>query len=121
MLITDAWSESVSAAAAVFMPRNTPVWSIPTVRAQSSREVSSIVARSPIPALFTTAAVGVTLMWAFVIEGIVPVVLRTPEIATWLPRGAIQDLLNTQTTQLSLGAAGALIVGYAAALVVATD
>ncbi|HEU4542882.1 MAG TPA: hypothetical protein VFR23_17265 [Jiangellaceae bacterium] len=68
----------------------------------------------------TTAAVGVTLMWAFVVEGIVPVVFRRPELATWLPRGAIQDLLSTQTTQLSLGAAGALIVGYAAALVVAT-
>lgn len=67
----------------------------------------------------TTAAVGVTLMWAFVIEGIVPVVFRTPQMATWLPRGAIQDLLSAQTTQLSLVAAGALIVGYAAALVAA--
>lgn len=68
----------------------------------------------------TTAAVGVTLMWAFVIEGIVPVVLRTPEMATWLPRGAIQDLFSAQTTtQLSLVTAGALIVGYAAALVAA--
>jgi hypothetical protein len=69
----------------------------------------------------TTAAVGVTLMWAFVVEGIVPVVFRTPQMATWLPRGAIQDLLSVQTTpQLSAGTAGALIVGYAAALVAAT-
>jgi hypothetical protein len=68
----------------------------------------------------TTAAVGVTLMWALVVEGIVPVVFRTPEMATWLPRGAIQNLLSAQTTtQLSLVTAGALIVGYAAALVAA--
>ncbi|HSJ60621.1 MAG TPA: hypothetical protein VK895_05270 [Jiangellaceae bacterium] len=68
----------------------------------------------------TTAAVGVTLMWAFVVEGIVPVVFRTPEMATWLPRGAIQNLLSAQTTtQLPLVTAGALIVGYAAALVAA--
>jgi xanthosine utilization system XapX-like protein len=68
----------------------------------------------------TTAAVGVTLMWAFVVEGIVPVVFRTPEMATWLPRGAIQNVLSAQTTtQLSLVTAGALIVGYAAALVAA--
>jgi hypothetical protein len=67
-----------------------------------------------------TAAIGVTLMWAFVVEGIVPMVSRTPEMAAWLPRGAIQDLLSAQTTtQLSLGTAGALIVGYAAALVAA--
>ena len=68
----------------------------------------------------TTAALGVTLMWAFVIEGIVPAVFRIPEMATWLPRGAIQDLLGAQaTTQVSLVTAGALIAGYAAALVVA--
>ena len=68
----------------------------------------------------TAAAIGVTLMWAFVVEGIVPMVFRKPEMAIWLPRGAIQDLLSAQTTtQLSLGTAGALIVGYAAALVAA--
>jgi hypothetical protein len=68
----------------------------------------------------TTAAIGVVLMWAFVVEGVVPMVFRAPEMATWLPRGAIHDLLSAQpATQVSLGTAGALIVGYAAALVAA--
>ena len=37
----------------VFMPRKTPVWSMAMVRSQSARVVSSIAARSPMPALLT--------------------------------------------------------------------
>ena len=53
MLMIEACWEFLRWGAATFMPRNTPVWSISTVRCHSSRVVSSIVLRSPIPALLT--------------------------------------------------------------------
>ena len=53
MLITDPCPDAASAAAAVFIPRNTPVWPVSIVRCQSSSDVSSIPARSAMPALFT--------------------------------------------------------------------
>lgn len=70
----------------------------------------------------TAAAVGVTLVWAFVVEGVLPVVLRSPDLAHWLPGGAVSQVLADQagSGQLAPPAAGALLVGYAAALVVAS-
>jgi hypothetical protein len=70
----------------------------------------------------TTAAVGATLIWAFVVEGIIPMVTRNPDLVTWLPRGTVQEMLSTQPTpgQLAPLAAAALLLGYAAALVAAS-
>jgi ABC-2 type transport system permease protein len=67
----------------------------------------------------TTAAVGATLIWAFVVEGIIPAVTNNPDLVNWLPRGALREVLSTQPTpgQLAPLAAAALLVGYAAALV----
>jgi ABC-2 type transport system permease protein len=67
----------------------------------------------------TAAAVGATLVWAFVVEGIVPMVTRSPGIVHWLPTGLIEEALQAQTPagQLAPVAAGALLLGYALALV----
>jgi hypothetical protein len=69
----------------------------------------------------TAAAVGVTFLWAFVIEGVVPVVTRRPEIVHWLPGGAIGDVLAAETAGGALvpWAAGALLAAYAVALAAA--
>jgi ABC-2 type transport system permease protein len=70
----------------------------------------------------TAAAVGVTLVWAFVVEGIVPIVTRSPGIVHWLPTGLVAEAMQTQTPagQLVPLAAGALLLGYAVVLVGAT-
>lgn len=68
----------------------------------------------------TAGAVGATLLWVFVIEGVVPVVTRRPEIVHWLPGGAVQDVLAMDAAPDGLApwAAGALLAGYIGALVV---
>jgi len=67
----------------------------------------------------TAAAVGATLVWAFVVEGVVPVVTRSPGIVHWLPTGLVKEALqaNTPAGQLAPIAAGAVLLGYAIALV----
>jgi ABC-2 type transport system permease protein len=66
----------------------------------------------------TAAAVGVTLMWAFVVEGILPLVIQQPAMGQWLPSGAVSQMLaaHTEPGQLAPAAAAALLAGYAAAL-----
>jgi ABC-2 type transport system permease protein len=65
-------------------------------------------------------AVGVAFGWAFVVEGILPVVLREPEMVRWLPTGAIRSALalGQPVTDGSLGpvAGLALLAAYAAGL-----
>jgi hypothetical protein len=70
----------------------------------------------------TTAAVGATLIWAFVVEGIIPVVTNNPDLVNWLPTGAVREVLSTQPPpgQLAPLAAAALLLGYAVALVAAS-
>jgi ABC-2 type transport system permease protein len=70
----------------------------------------------------TAAAVGATLVWAFVVEGILPIVTRSPGIVHWLPTGLVMEALqpHTPSRQLVPLAAGALLLGYALALVGAT-
>ena len=70
----------------------------------------------------SAAAVGVTLMWAFVIEGILPLVLRQPEMAHWLPSGAVTQMLaaHTEPGQLAPVSAAAVLAGYAVALFAST-
>ena len=69
----------------------------------------------------TAAAVGATLVWAFVIEGVVPVVTRNPELAERLPSGAFKAVLQQHASAdgpSALAAAG-LLAAYATALLVA--
>jgi ABC-2 type transport system permease protein len=70
----------------------------------------------------TTAAVGAALIWAFVVEAVIPVVTRNPDLVNWLPTGAVREVLSTQPTpgQLAPLAAAALLLGYAVALVAAS-
>lgn len=69
----------------------------------------------------TAAAVGATLVWVFVVEGIIPVVSRSPGIVHWLPGGTVHDILATQATAGQPGpvSAGALLLGYVVAFVAA--
>jgi len=70
----------------------------------------------------TAAAVGATLVWALVIEGIMPVVTGQPHLTNWLPSGAIREIASSHTPagQLLPVAAAAVLLGYAAVLITAT-
>ena len=70
----------------------------------------------------TAAAVGATLVWALVIEGVLPVVLRRPQLSAWLPSGAIDEVTATRTASgtLGAGAAALLVLAYATVLVAGT-
>lgn len=70
----------------------------------------------------TAAAVGVTLVWALIIEGVLPVVLRRPQLSAWLPSGAIDELTATRNASgtLGAGAAALLVLAYATVLVAVT-
>lgn len=70
----------------------------------------------------TAAAVGIVLMWAFVVEGVVPVVARKPEMVNWLPSGAVSQVLAEQPMpgQLATSTAAALLLGYAVAMIAAS-
>ena len=67
----------------------------------------------------TAAALGLALMWAFVIEGIIPALMHQPGIIRWLPEAAANAVLHGASpaaTTLSAGAALAVLAGYAAVL-----
>ena len=67
----------------------------------------------------TAAALGLALMWAFVIEGIIPALTHQPGIIRWLPEAAANAVLHGASpaaTALSAGAALAVLAGYAAVL-----
>jgi hypothetical protein len=72
----------------------------------------------------TAAAVGTALGWVFVVEGIIPVVTRTPSLAHWLPAGAFQAVLHAGSSGarngFTPGASAALLVGWAALLIAVT-
>lgn len=65
----------------------------------------------------TTGAVGIALGWAFVVEGVVPVVLREPSLADRLPGGALSALLaaGPGSDRPLSPLAGALLLAVAAA------
>jgi hypothetical protein len=46
----------------------------------------------------TAGAVGATLVWAFVIEGVIPLVTGAPRLAERLPSGAFQAVLREHAT-----------------------
>jgi ABC-2 type transport system permease protein len=67
-----------------------------------------------------TAAVALSIGWATIVEGFVPIVTNSPKIAFWLPTGARDALLDWgagPAAALAPAAAAALLVGYAAAIV----
>jgi ABC-2 type transport system permease protein len=67
----------------------------------------------------TAAAAGVAMMWAFVVEGIIPALAREPGMVRWLPEAAANAVLHGASpvgTTLSAGVALAVLGGYAAVL-----
>jgi ABC-type Na+ efflux pump permease subunit len=71
--------------------------------------------------LRNTAAVGLALMWAFVVEGILPVLTHPPGMIRWLPEATANAVLHgasATATSLPPGAALAVLTGYAAALAI---
>jgi ABC-2 type transport system permease protein len=70
----------------------------------------------------TAAAIGVALIWAFVVEGILPVLTRAPGVLRWLPEATANAFLHgasSTATTLAAGAALAVLAGYAASLAAA--
>jgi hypothetical protein len=70
----------------------------------------------------TVAVVGVTLVSAFIIEGVLPVLTGGPNLTSWLPSGALREITSSHTEigQLAPAAAAALLLAYPAALITAT-
>ena len=65
----------------------------------------------------TAAAVTAILVWRFVVEGVVPVVSRRPELGRWMPSGAGDALLGLGgEARLGVGVAAAVLAGYVAVL-----
>src|SRR6266516_4824531 len=67
----------------------------------------------------TAAAVGLALMWAFGIEGVLPVLIHAPAMVRWLPEAAANAVLHgssATTTTLPAAAALAFLTGYAVVL-----
>jgi len=67
----------------------------------------------------TAAAVGLALIWAFVIEGMLPVLTQAPGVVRWLPEAAANAVLHGASagaTTLPAGAALAVLAGYAVML-----
>ena len=69
----------------------------------------------------TAGAVGALFLWVFIVEGVIPVVTRQPEIGHWLPGGAAQATLTLDTASggVTPGIATTLLGAYIAALVTA--
>jgi ABC-2 type transport system permease protein len=69
----------------------------------------------------TAGAMGATLLWVFVVEGVVPVVTRRPDIGHWLPGGAAREMVATEAVAGAPGSgvAAALLAGYIGVLVLA--
>ena len=67
----------------------------------------------------TAAALGLALMWAFVVEGILPVLIHAPGMIRWLPEAAANAVLHgtpATATTLPASAALAVLAGYAVVL-----
>jgi hypothetical protein len=67
----------------------------------------------------TAGAVGATLVWAFIIEGVLPVLTGSPHLADRLPSGAFRAVLHTHATGSgpSPATAAALLAAYAVGLI----
>jgi len=68
----------------------------------------------------TALALTALLLWYFVGEGVLPVVLRQPGISDWTPTGVATTLVDPAAHQVAtVLASGAALVGYAAVFSVA--
>jgi hypothetical protein len=68
----------------------------------------------------TALALTALLLWYFVGEGVLPVVLRQPGISDWTPTGVATTLVDPAAHQVTtVLASGAALVGYAAVFSVA--
>jgi ABC-2 type transport system permease protein len=67
----------------------------------------------------TAAALGLALMWAFAVEGILPALIRAPGVVRWLPEATANAVLHgasSTATTLSASAALAVLTGYTVVL-----
>jgi ABC-2 type transport system permease protein len=64
----------------------------------------------------TAAAIAAVLLWRFVGEGILPLVLRADDLTRWTPSGAAGGLVGTGADPLAPWAGGLVLAGYAAAV-----
>ena len=63
----------------------------------------------------TALALTALLLWYFVGEGVLPVVLRQPEISRWTPTGVATTLVDPASQQMTtILASGAALLAYAA-------
>jgi ABC-2 type transport system permease protein len=64
----------------------------------------------------TAVTITVVLLWRFVGEGILPVVLRRPGLSSWTPSGAADSLTGMPGHGMSIAAGGGLLLVYTAAV-----
>ena len=94
--------------------------------------VGTVAASAAIGALWAILAVGLgmltrstaialvaLLLWRFVLEGILPVIIGQPHLARWMPSRAADALLATHTELLQPWAAGLLLASYITAVIAA--
>lgn len=60
----------------------------------------------------TALALTTLLLWRFVGEGILPVVLRRPEISTWTPSGVARTVVSPWHDVLTSAESAAVLLGY---------
>ena len=60
----------------------------------------------------TAFALTALLLWRFVGEGMLPVVLNRPAISDWTPSGAARALVGSMNQTIGAAGAGLLLVGY---------
>jgi ABC-2 type transport system permease protein len=64
----------------------------------------------------TALALTTVLLWKFVLEGIVPIVLRNPELNRWMPSGASAAVIGAEGSDMPALLGAVVVLGYAAAL-----
>jgi hypothetical protein len=64
----------------------------------------------------TSLALTTVLLWKFVLEGVVPVVARQPELSEWMPSGAGAAVIGAEGATIPALLGAVVVLGYAAAL-----
>jgi len=64
----------------------------------------------------TAPAITAVLLWKFVLEGVVPVAARNPELSEWMPSGAGAAVLGAEGATMPALVGVVVVLGYAAAL-----
>jgi ABC-2 type transport system permease protein len=102
------------------------------VRAVDAQVLGTIAASVAIGAAWAVLALGLgmltrstaialvaLLLWRFVLEGIVPAVMRDPGLARWLPSRAADAVLFGRADSLQPSTGALLLAGYATAVICA--